>query len=99
PAPPAPTLSAPAGQPPTVSADDLPMATSNPRRTVPAATAAPVPTPRNRVVVAPPNPLKPARDSSGSATATQPSATAKPGCDPPWKIDANGIKQYKLDCL
>ncbi len=31
---------------------------------------------------------------------TFPSATSgKPGCNPPYTIDANGVKQYKVECL
>jgi serine/threonine-protein kinase len=28
-----------------------------------------------------------------------PAAAAKSLCDPPWTLDAQGIKQYKLQCL
>jgi hypothetical protein len=96
---PAPAASPPAVQPPTVSADDLPTATPNPRRAVPATTVTPPSTQRNRASGATASPPKPAREAPGAGAAAQPAATSKPGCDPPWKIDANGIKQYKLECL
>jgi len=46
----------------------------------------------DKQVPAPPTPRAPA-----PAVTTKP--TAPPKCDPPWTIDANGMKKYKLECL
>jgi hypothetical protein len=28
-----------------------------------------------------------------------PTKPGKPGCNPPYTVDANGVKQYKVECL
>jgi serine/threonine-protein kinase len=90
----------PSAMPPTVSADDLPAATSNPRHRPPP-TAAPVLPSRSRAGGTTNSPPKAPHETPSLPPSASPQSTAtpKPGCDPPWKIDANGIKQYKLDCL
>jgi serine/threonine-protein kinase len=70
----------------------------------PVATVAPQPsTPRPHIAPA----AKPAPREGASRHAAAkptgggdpPTAPAKAVCDPPWTLDAQGIKQYKLECL
>jgi hypothetical protein len=93
----------PRPEPPTVSADELPTATSSPKRAVPAnvPSAAFPSRPRSAAVATGDSKPATAREiSAPPAAANQPPApAAKSGCDPPWKVDARGIKQYKLECL
>jgi serine/threonine protein kinase len=97
PAPPLPgTPSVPASEPPTIEADDLPVAQRSPPPTR-AQTSRPHPpvtakgASRNADVHEAPVPL--------FAGGARPKQAPKPSCQPPWEIDAKGIKQYKLECL
>jgi eukaryotic-like serine/threonine-protein kinase len=95
--------SPPTATPPTISADDLPMASSTPRRANPASSTIIPPSPRARTATASSGPYKPAPGHETSAPqpagGPPPIATAKSACDPPWIVDSRGIKQYKLQCL
>jgi serine/threonine-protein kinase len=100
-APSAPAVSSMPAPPPTISAADLPAVASTPKRVAPGASASPAPPQRSRAAGIATGSSKSGREGPGapSAGASPPSGAAKPGCDPPWRIDANGIKQYKLECL
>ena len=39
------------------------------------------------------------RPHAGPRAASAPSGKAAPGCDPPYYLDARGIKKFKPDCL
>ena len=66
------------------------------------ATAAPVEPPPDQIVdlsVPPvPTPTK-VRSQSPSKPRPAPSARAKPGCDPPYRVNADGITVFKPECL
>jgi serine/threonine-protein kinase len=74
------------------------------------ATAAPLPpTPEPPVVTTPPAPLDPPATATSAVAKTgarRPAGGHKPpgkapasDCDPPWTIDADGVKIYKKPCL
>jgi eukaryotic-like serine/threonine-protein kinase len=69
-----------------------PAVASTPAETA-ATASAPSPAPRRAVPVVHPIPLPTPRARPAQAT------TAKPSCDPPWTLDPDGLKKYKLDCL
>jgi serine/threonine-protein kinase len=83
-------------QPPTIGADDLPVAQRSP--------------PPTRAQTSRPHPPATAKGASRDADAheapvplsaggVRSKQAPKTSCDPPWEVDAKGIKQYKLECL
>jgi serine/threonine protein kinase len=88
---------------PTISADDLPTASSSPKRANPASSTILPPPPRARIATASSGAYRPAPGHEIPAPqptgGPQPLPTAKSSCDPPWIVDSSGIKQYKLQCL
>ena len=81
--PPPPTENVHTDDPPVVSASATQSAKPKPPVVTP---PPPQPTPR---ATTPPKP----------STTTTPTATQKKNCDPPYTIDANGRKHYKLECM
>jgi serine/threonine-protein kinase len=88
--------SVPPSEPPTIGADDLPVA--------------PRSLPPTRAQTSRPHPPVTAKSASRDADAhdapvpasppsARPKQAPKSTCDPPWNVDAKGIKQYKLECL
>ncbi|MGZ3419217.1 MAG: serine/threonine protein kinase [Polyangiales bacterium] len=64
------------------------------------ATAAPQPSPSEAAQATKPGPkgVAPIAPPKASAKASA-SATAKPNCDPPYTIDSEGNKHYKMECI
>ncbi len=96
---PAPPVAAPAtvasgAEPAASAADEPPQAAkvaARPSSPLPRAAPAPKAAPR-----AGPNQKAAARPTSGGDV---PPAAVRAPCNPPWTLDAQGIKQYKLECL
>jgi serine/threonine-protein kinase len=102
-----PTTVAPV-QPTSISVDQLPRVPTPPAAVTPPP-AVPVPsttapraaaTPMPEVSSSPPAPARVAAPSVAAAAPAQGSpAASKPNCDPPYRVDAQGNKKWKLECL
>jgi serine/threonine protein kinase len=101
------TTAAPAGVTPAAAA---PTAAQPPETPAPSAANAPpeMPTPSG-AVIGPPPPASPPAATTASASASakprtpsgrpRPKLAAKTNCDPPYTIDQDGHRHYKMECL
>ncbi len=96
PAPAEPTsIAAPAAQPPATSATTETAAAS---ATAEIAAVTPPPTAAHPPVAAPAHKASGTPKPEPSAQPTAPAATAA-SCTPPWRLNANGTREYKLECF